>query len=55
VLADGPTVVVERDEGEVVLVADDRVVDPVPTGAPVDVERDGSVDLLHVPGVAASR
>lgn len=39
---------VERDEGEVSLLLDDRTVRPVPPNTPVEIGRDGTVDLAAV-------
>lgn len=49
------TLVVERDESEVSLVADDRVVGSIPAATPVEVAADGAVELVRVPGVGTSR
>ncbi|WP_162224607.1 NAD(+)/NADH kinase [Halorussus amylolyticus] len=39
---------VERDEGEVSLLLDDRIVRPVPIDTPVEVVRDGAIRLARV-------
>lgn len=47
--ADQPvTVTVERDEGEVSLLVDDRIVRPVPLHTPVEVVEDGSLRIARV-------
>ncbi|QLG29275.1 NAD(+)/NADH kinase [Halorarum halophilum] len=49
------TLVVKRDDSDVDLVADGRVVGSAPAGTPIEVARDGRVEFLRVPGVAATR
>ena len=49
------TLAVERDDSDVDLVADGRVVGSAPAGTPIEVARDGRVEVLRVPGVEATR
>lgn len=55
VLDGGLTLVVERDDSEVDLIADGTVVESAPVGTPIEIGFDGTVELLRVPGLAPTR
>lgn len=44
------TLRVERDEGEVSLLLDDRTVGEVPPNTPVEIRADDAIDVVRVPG-----
>lgn len=55
VLDDDLTLAVERDDSDVDLIADGRVVGSAPAETSIEIARDGRVEFLRVPGVAATR
>jgi NAD+ kinase len=55
VLGDRVTLRVERDEGDVSLLVDDRAVQVVPSGTPVRITTDGTVDVVCASGYETGR